>query len=114
MWVDPALLYSLIRAAAAQRFVTATVALLAAHRGGVRELARGMEVDEKTVRRWLALASGELRPISETNAIIAKLAKFADLKFAPHAAASRRTGGRKATERRSSLVCRLFMVRKRR
>jgi hypothetical protein len=65
------------RAAAVQCFVTATVALFVAHQGGVRELARAIEVDEKTVRRWLALARGELRPIRETNSIIAKLAKFA-------------------------------------
>jgi hypothetical protein len=31
----------------------------------------------QTVRRWLALARSELRPIGETNAIVAMLAEFA-------------------------------------
>jgi hypothetical protein len=35
------------------------------------------EAAYQTVRRWLALGRSELRPIDETNAIMAKLAEFA-------------------------------------
>jgi hypothetical protein len=65
------------RAAMAQCFVAAMTALLAERRGGIRSLARVMEIDKDTVRQWLALNEGELRPIKKTNAIIARLAKFA-------------------------------------
>jgi hypothetical protein len=75
------------RAAEAQCFISVAVVLLAQHQGGLRKLAEAMTgkpaaglgpaVDESSIRRWLALAKGPLRPIGETNAILAKLAQFA-------------------------------------
>jgi hypothetical protein len=65
------------RAATAQCFVGAMAALLAERQGGMRNLARMLDIDKETLRGWLALSGGELRPIKKTNAIIPKLAKFA-------------------------------------
>jgi hypothetical protein len=69
------------RAAAVQRFVSFMVAMLAERYGGTRALARAMAGEggsdlEPTLRRWLALARVEQRPIDELNRIVARLAKF--------------------------------------
>ena len=55
--------------------------MLAERLSGTRALARAMagsgEADlEPTVRRWLALAKVEPRPVGELNRIVARLAKF--------------------------------------
>jgi hypothetical protein len=65
------------RVAAAQCFAITMVGLIAECRGGLRELARAVGVDEKTARRWLGLLQGELRPVGKINAIVAKLGKLA-------------------------------------
>jgi hypothetical protein len=57
------------------------VAMIAGGIGGIRALGRAMAADtgadlEPTVRRWLALPTGEQRPIVYLNGIIAQLAKF--------------------------------------
>jgi hypothetical protein len=65
------------RIVAAQFFVAAMIALIADRLGGLRELARAMEIDEKTARRWVALCQGELRPVGKINAVVAKLDKLA-------------------------------------
>jgi hypothetical protein len=69
------------RAAAAQRFFSVMVAMLAERCGGARALARAMTGEgdtdlEPTVRRWLALSGSELRPIGDLNRIVARVAKF--------------------------------------
>jgi hypothetical protein len=65
------------RVAAVQWFISATVAMFAAKFGGIRAFARAVGEDEPSVRRWGALAAGELRPITHLNGIVAKVAKFA-------------------------------------
>jgi hypothetical protein len=69
------------RAANVQSFTSFMTAMLALRHGSIRGLARAMTGDdeialEPTVRRWLGLARGELRPISELNSIVARLGKF--------------------------------------
>jgi hypothetical protein len=69
------------RVAAVQCFVSTMVAMLAERLGGNRALARALAEEgkadiEATMRRWLALAAGELRPITDLNRIVARLAKF--------------------------------------
>jgi hypothetical protein len=69
------------RPAAVQCFASVMIALLAERAGGIRVLARAMagsgQADlEPTVRRWLALGRGELRPIADLNRVAARLAKF--------------------------------------
>jgi hypothetical protein len=69
------------RVAAVQCLTSVMVAALAERCGGARALARAMagegETDlEPTVRRWLALAGNEPRPIGDLNRFLACLAKF--------------------------------------
>jgi hypothetical protein len=69
------------RAAAVQCLVSVMVAMLAERLSGTRALARAIvgegDADlEPTVRRWLALARKEQRPINELNRFVASLAKF--------------------------------------
>jgi hypothetical protein len=69
------------RVAAVQCFTSVMVAALAGRCGGVRALARAMAGEgvtdlEPTMRRWLALAGVDLRPIGDLNRIVARLAKF--------------------------------------
>jgi hypothetical protein len=69
------------RAAAVQCSISVMVAMLAKVHGGIRALARAMAGEggtdlEPTVRRWLALAGVELRPIGDLNRTFAHLAKF--------------------------------------
>jgi hypothetical protein len=71
----------LLRAIAVQAFIVVTVAILGERCGGVRALAKAIAGEngpalEATVRRWLTLGKGELRPIAELNRIVARLAKF--------------------------------------
>ena len=68
-------------AAIVQSFISFMTAMLALRHGSIRGLARAMTGDdeialEPTVRRWLGLARGDLRPIGELNSIVARLAKF--------------------------------------
>jgi hypothetical protein len=68
------------RAAAVQCFTFVMVAALAGRCGGVRALARAMAGEgdtdlEPTVRRWVALAASEPRPIGGLNRTVARLAK---------------------------------------
>jgi hypothetical protein len=68
-------------AAAVQCFVSVMVAMLAERLSGTRALARAVAGEgdadlEPTVRRWLALARKEPRPINELNRFVARLAKF--------------------------------------
>jgi len=57
------------------------VAMLAERLSGTRAVARAVAGEgaadlEPTVRRWLALARKEPRPINELNRFVARLAKF--------------------------------------
>jgi hypothetical protein len=70
-----------MRAALVQLLIATATRQLADHFGGVRALARAMkpagEGDlEPTLRRWIALGVGELRPIADLNRIMARLGKF--------------------------------------
>jgi hypothetical protein len=70
-----------VRAAAVQCFTSVMVMSLAERCGGVRALARTMAGEgatdlEPTVRRWLALAGNEPRPVADLNRVLARLAKF--------------------------------------
>jgi hypothetical protein len=70
-----------VRATAIQCLISTTTAALAERHGGARALARAMAGQgktalEPTVRRWLALGRGELRPIGDLNRIVARIAKF--------------------------------------
>jgi hypothetical protein len=49
---------------------------LADRLGGIRALARALAEDEPTVRRWFALAAGEVPPIRKLNSIIGQLSKY--------------------------------------
>jgi len=69
------------RAVMVQCFIAVAVGMLGERHGDIRALARAMAGEggpdlEPTVRRWLALASGELRSIGDLNRIVARLAKF--------------------------------------
>ena len=68
------------RAAAVQSLISIMTAALAERCGGARALARaarGGDADlEPTVRRWVALAGKEPRPIGDLNGILACLAKY--------------------------------------
>jgi hypothetical protein len=60
--------------------------MLAERLGGTRALARAIAGDgdtdlEPTVRRWLAFAAGELRPVGEVNRVLGRLAKFSRLEI---------------------------------
>jgi hypothetical protein len=69
------------RGAVVQVFIAIVTCMLAERQGGVRALARAMAAgdgsdNESMVRRWIALAQGELRLIIQLNRIVARLAKF--------------------------------------
>jgi hypothetical protein len=69
------------RAALVQLLIAVVTSLLAASVGGVRALARAMGSSEKidlepTLRRWIALGAGELRPIADLNWTTRRLARF--------------------------------------
>jgi hypothetical protein len=69
------------RALGVQFFISFATAMLADRFGGVRPFARALAGEggpdlEPAVRRWIALAGGELRPITDLNRIVARLSKF--------------------------------------
>lgn len=70
-----------MRAALVQYLIAAATQWLAKEFGGRRGLARAMQPagesdHEPTLRRWIALGSGEVQPIAYLNGIMARLAKF--------------------------------------
>jgi hypothetical protein len=69
------------RALGVQFFISFATAMLADRFGGVRPFARALAGEggadlEPTVRRWIALSGGALRPIHDLNRIVARVAKF--------------------------------------
>jgi hypothetical protein len=69
------------RALGVQFFISFATAMLADRFGGVRPFARALAGEggpdlEPTIRRWIALAERELRPVGDLNRIIARLVRF--------------------------------------